>query len=437
MLSVAFEFARPLTFLTHRYIMAPSTRSRSTIAIFAKEEASTSDPFDVVTAVSSTPSGCSESPLSKMKVSELKMQLRALNLPVSGVKLELIERLEEYISPVGVVGDQSSRPVKSKYFESPMKASTSPSERGAIADADVKTPAKAEKVLASTPMTDPRTPTRTSKKSPSRSASKSPRKRPKIEPGSLQPPPNWERIYSLVTELRADRTAPVDSDGASALPETHLGEVVYRFQVLIALMLSSQTKDALVGETMRALQQHGLTVQNIHQTDAETLNSLISKVGFHNNKTKYIKQSAEIILEQYDGDIPPTAEEMMNLPGVGPKMAFIVEHIAFDTSTGIGVDTHMHRMFNDLKWVKSTSPEGTREELEGWLPREKWGEINALWVGFGQEVQQQKEKSLRKALACSAPGEALRLMKKLRLDVVKEGKRFGLEAEIKSALNAK
>jgi endonuclease-3 len=363
-----------------------------------------------------------------MKVSELKTQLRSLNLPVSGVKMNLIARLEEHQSSDASDAVQPCRHVKSKYFASPMKTSST--------EAPTKATKSTDKTCADS-VNNQQTPTRIAKKSPPKSTPKSPRKRPKIEPGSLQPPPDWEIIYSLVTELRSDRTAPVDSDGASALPETQLGEVVYRFQVLIALMLSSQTKDAVVGETMRSLQKHGLTVQNIHDTDSETLNSLIGKVGFHNNKTKYIKQAAEILLNQYGGDIPPTAEEMMTLPGVGPKMAFIVEHIAFNRCTGIGVDTHMHRMFNDLKWVKSTSPEGTREELEGWLPREKWGEVNVLWVGFGQEVQQQKEKVLRKAIGCSAPGEALRLMKRLQMDVLKEGKRFGLEEDIKKALNAK
>ena len=69
-----------------------------------------------------------------------------------------------------------------------------------------------------------------------------------------------------------------------------------------------------------------------------------SPQGVHNNKTKFMKQAAEIIVTQYNGDIPPTAEEMMKLPGVGPKMAYIVESIAFGTVSGIGVDTHMHRM---------------------------------------------------------------------------------------------
>ncbi|KAL3788043.1 hypothetical protein HJC23_008387 [Cyclotella cryptica] len=445
-LSLALELARPFSLLSRAklVIMPPFTRSRSSlVATFEKGEASASGSFsvdDVGPSSLSTPSRSQQSPLVNMKVSELKSQLRSFNLPVSGVKVDLIARLEEHQSKslLDPITNNSSRPLKSKYFASP----TVSASKHAINGEEMKTPAKPTESAATTKspvsdrdLTDLHTPRKSSKKSPPNSTTKSPRKRIKIEPGSLKPPHQWEKIYSLVAELRADRTAPVDSDGASALPEKHLGEVVYRFQVLIALMLSSQTKDAVVGETMRALQSHGLTVQNIHKTEHETLNSLIGKVGFHNNKTKFIKEAAEIILTQYNGDIPSTAEELMTLPGVGPKMAYIVEQIAFDRPpSGIGVDTHMHRMFNDLKWVNSTTPEGTREELEGWLPREKWGEVNVLWVGFGQEVQQQKEKVLRKALGCSAPGEALRLVQKLRLDVKKEGKRFGLEEDIRRAM---
>ncbi len=95
----------------------------------------------------------------------------------------------------------------------------------------------------------------------------------------------------------------------------------------------------------------------------------------------------------------------------------------------------MHRIFNDLKWVTSKTPEQTREQLEGWLPKEKWSEINMLWVGFGQESQQQKEKILKKALASSKPVEALGLLKKVGLDINKEAKKYGLEEEIKKAYN--
>jgi len=270
-----------------------------------------------------------------------------------------------------------------------------------------KTPAKAKKANASSPRSS--------------------------QPQTRAPPKDWEFTYALVEELRQDRTAPVDSDGSEALPDKTRGDKIFRFQTLIALMLSSQTKDAVVGEAIRNLQEHGLDVETISQTSPETLDSLIRKVGFHNNKTKYIKQTVEILKEQYDGDIPHNAEEMMKLPGVGPKMAYIVENVALGKCSGIGIDTHMHRIFNELKWVNSKNPEQTRKQLESWLPEDRWMTVNVLWVGFGQEVQQFKPKIIRKALDCSRPADALRLIKRLGVDLKKEGVKMGVEEEIKKA----
>jgi len=85
-------------------------------------------------------------------------------------------------------------------------------------------------------------------------------------------------------------------------------------------MLSSQTKDAVVADAMRALQKHGLTVENVQATDATVINGLIGRVGFHNNKTRYLKRVAEVLIEEYGGDIPPDADGIMELQGVGPKM---------------------------------------------------------------------------------------------------------------------
>lgn len=316
-----------------------------------------------------------------LTVPELKSRLKALSLPVSGLKKDLIQRLEEHTSS-SLQQSQPPSTTESKYFTQDNtedlvqqnvlmpKKKTSP----AVTPERIDTPTKwtsprkltnsgnSKELKTSTPSSKSESSpsnapkqnkssvniTPVKRKSPTKTAStpttSSPRKRQKIEPGSLPPPKNWDQIYKLVEELRSDRSAPVDTEGGEALPEKHLGPKVYRFQVLTALMLSSQTKDAVVGETIRALQKHGLTVENINNTDHTTLNRLIGKVGFHNNKTKFIKQVAEIIISQYNGDIPQTAEEMMKLPGIGPKMAYIIEHIAFGSVTGIGVDTHMHRM---------------------------------------------------------------------------------------------
>lgn len=88
-------------------------------------------------------------------------------------------------------------------------------------------------------------------------------------------------------------------------------------------------------------------------------------------KIGYIKKATKICQEEYSGDIPSTIEGLVGLPGVGPKMAYICMNVAWDKLTGIGVDTHVHRICNRLGWVKKPTklPEDTRKAVEEWLPR--------------------------------------------------------------------
>ena len=163
-----------------------------------------------------------------------------------------------------------------------------------------------------------------------------------------------------------------------------------RFQTLIALMLSSQTKDTTNAIAMRRLQTElpspGLTLENILNVDPVKLNDMIYVVGFHNNKTRYIKAAAPILRDEHAGDIPDTIEGLMALPGVGPKMAYLCLSAAWGRTEGIGVDVHVHRITNLWGWHKTKNPEETRASLEAWLPKERWHEINHLLVGFGQTI---------------------------------------------------
>lgn len=262
-------------------------------------------------------------------------------------------------------------------------------------------------------------------------------KQSKSSSNIIKAPINWLDTYTLVKELRHDRTAPCDHSGCEALPDKHTDPITRRFQVLMCLMLSSQTKDAVVGAAIRTMQgDKVLNIHSVHQMDSATLDGYIQKVGFHNNKTKYIKEAVQILMDKYSGDIPRTASEMIqDLPGIGPKMAYIIESVAWGTQSGIGVDTHMHRLFNLLHWVnKTNTPEKTRLQLESWLPQEYWAEVNILWVGFGQEVQQEKAKILRKALVCSRPKDALQLLKRCGLDYRKVGNELGIMDDIDAVL---
>mgnify|MGYP001599599697 CR=1 FL=1 len=152
-----------------------------------------------------------------------------------------------------------------------------------------------------------------------------------------------------------------------------------------------------------------LNLENILAVPAERLNELIWAVGFHNNKTRYIKGAAEILRDSHGGDIPDTAEGLMALPGVGPKMAYLCLSAAWGKVEGIGVDVHVHRITNLWGWhgrAGTKGPEETRARLEGWVPRGKWAEINWLLVGFGQTVCM-SEKGRRRCGECEVGLEGL------------------------------
>lgn len=226
------------------------------------------------------------------------------------------------------------------------------------------------------------------KKKPKKTKERVPRKEPK----------GWKEILSGIEEMRANKDAEVDKYGCEVFYDEDFPEHVRRFHVLIAAMMSSQTKDPVNAAAMGRLIKHGLTVQSMLEIDQQELAQLIRPVGFFNHKAKYIKQVASILTKQAEGvdvvEIPNTYEGLIALPGVGPKMATLVMNCAWDNTVGICVDTHVHRISNRLKWVKtwnknnpkSQDPEKTRAELEDWLPKEHWGPINPLLVGFGQTI---------------------------------------------------
>lgn len=201
-------------------------------------------------------------------------------------------------------------------------------------------------------------------------------------------PKNWHEVLNNIREMRKQRDAPVDTMGCDKCADESAPPEETRYHSLVSLMLSSQTKDAVTYSAMQKLRQHGLTVHNILNTDDKTLGELIYPVSFWKSKVNYIKKTTQILHDEYNGDIPDSVEKLCKLPGVGPKMAHLCMKTAWGVLTGIGVDTHVHRISNRLGWVlKATkTPEATRAALESWLPTELWDEVNNLMVGFGQQL---------------------------------------------------
>ena len=199
-------------------------------------------------------------------------------------------------------------------------------------------------------------------------------------------PPNWKSIHDNIVKMRSETTAVVDTMGCEMCYDKNIDEKVARFQVLVSLMLSSQTKDQITFATMSELKKRGLSVEFIDSISVDELENIIKSVGFYRRKAEYLKKTTSILKENYNGDIPKTLEDLLKLPGVGPKMAHLVMKVAWNEITGIAVDTHVHRICNRLKWVNTKTPEQTMAQLEQRLPRQYWNDINHLLVGFGQSI---------------------------------------------------
>ena len=124
---------------------------------------------------------------------------------------------------------------------------------------------------------------------------------------------------------------------------------------------------------------------------------MIYPVGFYKTKAKHLKKLAEIVINDYKGQIPRTRILLMHLPGVGRKTANLVLNRAFGIPA-IAVDTHVHKISNLLGWVKTKIPEKTEIELMKILPKKYWPDTNRLFVSIGRQFTTKKrlEEFLRK-----------------------------------------
>ncbi|ODV83580.1 hypothetical protein CANARDRAFT_202802 [[Candida] arabinofermentans NRRL YB-2248] len=219
-------------------------------------------------------------------------------------------------------------------------------------------------------------------------------------------PDTFWKVYPLIKKMRSNIISPVDTMGCATSTTQITGltkGVNYRFQTLISLMMSSQTKDEVNHATLLKLHEFcqnelgftndGLCIDAILKINDLDLDNVIKSVGFHNRKTQYIKKAAIMLKEKFNSDIPKDINSIMELPGVGPKMGYLLLQIAWGITTGIGVDVHVDRICRMFKWVRGPGgggPEYTRKCLESMFskPEDKylWNELNPVLVGFGQVV---------------------------------------------------
>jgi endonuclease-3 len=117
----------------------------------------------------------------------------------------------------------------------------------------------------------------------------------------------------------------------------------------------------------------------------EEIEKLIYPVGFYPTKAGRIIEISRILIEKYEGKVPGSIEQLLELPGVGRKTANLVLAEGYKIPA-ICVDTHVHRISNRIGYVKTKTPDQTEAELRKKLPEKYWIIYNEILVAFGQTL---------------------------------------------------
>ena len=158
------------------------------------------------------------------------------------------------------------------------------------------------------------------------------------------------------------------------------------FQVLIATMLSAQTRDPVTAAASARLFRVARTPPTMAKLTTKRIEKLIYPVSFYRNKAVHVRETCRQIVERFGGRVPETMEELLTLPGVGRKTANLVLILAHASRDNICVDTHVHRISNRLGWVKTRTPDQTEHALYRAVPRRWWPHVNLFLVTWGQNV---------------------------------------------------
>ena len=197
---------------------------------------------------------------------------------------------------------------------------------------------------------------------------------------------------SFVSEARrrvgpkSERILPVIQRLAAAHPDA---TIALRFrsdlELLVSVMLSAQTTDVNVNRVTETLFRKYHRPEDYLAVPVEELENDIRPTGFFRQKTKSIRGTMKMLIEDFDGEVPRTLDELTRLPGVARKTANVVASELGDTQ-GVVVDTHVRRLSQRLGFTKQDDPVKIERDLQRLVPREYWGVFPHLLIWHGRRV---------------------------------------------------
>ena len=185
------------------------------------------------------------------------------------------------------------------------------------------------------------------------------------------------RVYDLLDEEYPDAHCELDFENP--------------FQLSVATILSAQTTDERVNAVTPELFERFPDAESLAGAKLEEVEEIIRSTGFFRNKAKNIVGFAEGVVEEHDGEVPRSMDELTDLPGVGRKTANVILGNAFGIDEGVVVDTHVRRLSNRLRFVgtarkKEKNVRKIERRLMELFPRERWTNLSHLLIWHGRRV---------------------------------------------------
>jgi len=157
-------------------------------------------------------------------------------------------------------------------------------------------------------------------------------------------------------------------------------------ELLVATMLSAQTTDVRVNIVTQSLFKKYRNVRDYVDIPVKQLEQDIHSTGFYRNKARNIRACCQLLLAKFNGEVPQTMEELLELPGVARKTANIVLYNAYGITAGIAVDTHVMRLSQRLGLTREKNQNRIEKDLMVLTPKEKWMQLTDLLIFHGMQV---------------------------------------------------
>jgi endonuclease-3 len=158
------------------------------------------------------------------------------------------------------------------------------------------------------------------------------------------------------------------------------------FQLILATVLSAQSTDVMVNKITPELFERWPTPRSLANAEPAEVERVLSKIGMFRQKTKNIIGLSKRLLDEHQGEVPRTLDELVKLPGVGRKTANVVLGVAFGTPEGVVVDTHVQRISQRLGWTKHSEPADIERDLMALFPRSEWDMLSHTLIFHGRRI---------------------------------------------------